>query len=79
MYFLHHRRYFNISWDYVLIGNADSKEEIAAIRKTSGDLVINSSGEIVTDPFWLFDWEKKDPNCYAQKAIAWQKLQQEKA
>ena len=23
--------------------------------------------EVVQDDFWLFDWEQKDPNCYARR------------
>lgn len=43
------------------------------MRLVSGDIVIDSkTGNIVTDPDWLWDWEKKSPNCYSQQAIRWQ-------
>ena len=51
----------------------DTLEKAKAARVVSGDLVVHwSSGRVVTDPAWLWDWEKADPNCYAQRAIRWQ-------
>ena len=45
-------------------------QEAAAFRKVSGDLVCDlATGKVVKDTSWLFDWEKADPNCYAQRII----------
>jgi hypothetical protein len=38
-------------------------------RAASGDLVFNYDLTIVTDTLWLWDWEIKDPDCYAMRAI----------
>lgn len=70
MYELHFRRWFDTLDDYQLCGKADSLDEISALRKVSGDLVVYAgTTNVVTDPFWLFPWEKKDSESYARKAI----------
>jgi hypothetical protein len=44
-------------------------------RQVSGDLVFyHQTNNIVTDPEWLFDWEKQDERCYAQKRIRRQRM-----
>ena len=59
--------------DQPVSGGFSTIEEAAAGRKLSGDLVIEtSSGRVVTDTCWLFDWEKGDPKCFAAMAIQWQ-------
>jgi hypothetical protein len=44
-------------------------EECISKRKVSGDLVLDPNGNVCKDDSWLWDWEKKDPKCYAQRAI----------
>ena len=45
-------------------------EEAREKRMVSSDLVWEeATGKIVKDPGWLFDWERKDPNAYAQQMI----------
>jgi hypothetical protein len=72
-YEIHHRRWLNTPRDYIIVGKHwffTSLEEARAARQVSGDLVVHRrTGKVVDDPTWLFDWEKTDPNCYAQKAI----------
>jgi hypothetical protein len=71
MYAVHHRRYGSNRDDYVIIAQRlHTVQEAAQLRCVSGDLVVNEwNNEIVRDTSWLFEWEKKDPNCYAQRAI----------
>jgi len=74
MFEIHHRRWFDTPKDFVSIGEFDSAFLAGKARVVSGDLVVDmSTGKIVTDESWLFSWEKDDPNCFAQRAIAWQK------
>lgn len=48
-------------------------EHAAQARVASGDLVVDAeTGKIVTDPSWLWDWEKKEPRSWARRAIEWQ-------
>lgn len=56
--------------DHVVCAQGSLQQVIAA-RKTSGDLVLTPCGDILKWKGWLFPWEKKDPNCYAQKMIRW--------
>jgi len=37
-------------------------------RVVAGDLVFNNDNTINQSEDWLWDWEKKDPKCYARKA-----------
>lgn len=79
MYEIQYRTYF---WDPYpnwlrthlrLPSGLRTLEEAKEARVVSGDLVIDSdSGKIVTDPAWLWDWEVRDADSYAQRAIAWQ-------
>jgi len=41
---------------------------LAMKRKVSGDLVINSQGEVDKSTYWLFPWERENSACYARKA-----------
>lgn len=60
----------NPSWDGT---EYDTLQGAKEARVCSGDLVVHSTtGKIVSDPLWFFEWEKIDPTCYAQKAIEWQ-------
>ena len=73
MYAIHHRRFFYSTRpeDYVVIAkNIRSIDEAKDRRWASGDLVVEqATGIIIPYHDWLWDWEKADPNCYAQKAI----------
>ncbi len=62
--------------DYVLCAkNLTSIGEAQSKRKVSGDLVVfQETMEIVPFDNWLFEWEKKNPSCYAQRAIEMAKL-----
>jgi hypothetical protein len=44
-----------------------SRKRAAEMREMAGDLVFSDSGEIDQGEDWLYDWEKKDSNCYARK------------
>jgi len=71
MYEIHFRRNYGTINDRVVVKTGiRSLEEAKNLRFTSGDLVVHiGSHRIVRDPAWLWDWEKKDLNCYAQRAI----------
>lgn len=48
----------------------DTLEKARNARFVSGDLVVYwGTTQVVNSKEWLFDWEKLDPDCYAQKAI----------
>ena len=55
--------------DYILIAKVHDLKQARAHRQVGGDLVVDETNKIVTNPNWLFDWERKDENCYAQRAI----------
>lgn len=38
------------------------------VRQLSGDLVFNDDGTINQGWWWLFGWERRDPNSYARRA-----------
>lgn len=72
LYEIHFRRDADTKEDFVNVGplGLDSLEKAKEARKVSGDLVVYYwTKEVVKDPSWLWDWEKNDPNCYAQRAI----------
>mgnify|MGYP007017461403 CR=1 FL=1 len=47
-----------------------SLEDAALDRKVSGDLVVHvETLQIVQDKGWLWGWEFKNPDCYAQKMM----------
>ena len=76
MYAIHHRKNYDTPKSFVVIAAASFREEAIQQRKMSGDLLIDlSSMKIDTKTDWLFPWEENDPQCYAQRAIAWQKKQ----
>jgi len=51
--------------------SAKTIEDAKALRYASGDLVFSAqTRKIVHDRSWLWDWEKGQENCYAQRAIA---------
>jgi hypothetical protein len=67
MYEIHFRKDKD---DYILIAKGlHTLEQACSKRQMSGDLVVDEKHQVVVDPSWLFDWEKKDPTCYAQRAI----------
>lgn len=51
----------------VILGSYLSPAGAFMERKHTGDLVFENDGEISQDDFWLFDFEKEDPNCYARR------------
>lgn len=76
MYAIHFRTNFDTPKSFVMIAGASLREDAIKQRKVSGDLLIDlSSMKIDTNMDWLFPWEEKDPQCYAQRDIAWQKKQ----
>ncbi len=68
------RKDYNNPDEFTFIAAADTLTEASSLRQVAGDLVVNCFNEIVTDPSWLFDWEKENPDCWARRAIAWQSL-----
>lgn len=75
MYEVQFRR-FLAETDYASIGFADTIEQASALRRASGDLVVEASTQkIVTDRSWLWDWEKNSEASYAHAAIRWQERQ----
>lgn len=71
MYEIHFRRSAVSKRDFSLIASGiNTLEEARNKRSVSGDLVVYASNhEVVKSYDWLFDWEKLNPNCYAQQAI----------
>lgn len=56
---------------YQICAKGQTLAEIASKRTMSGDLIFcQETKEIVQDDSWLFSWEKKDPDCYAQRKIS---------
>lgn len=61
----------NTLTNYDILGESSSLEELKKKRAMSGELVFNKKTlEIVKDNSWLFDWEKEESECYAQKMIS---------
>ena len=54
--------------EYTKYGSYPSLDAAALARKVSGDLIFKDN-KIVEDDAWLFWWEKKEPDCYAQRNI----------
>jgi hypothetical protein len=70
MYAIHYRRDLHDRDSTLLvIGGLATLEEANARRTVSGDLVVDSENRVVKDDAWLFEWEKKDPTCYARRAM----------
>lgn len=55
--------------NYLVLSYHSSLNDAGKARKTGQDLVFNEYGEIVKDQFWLWDWEKANPESYAHKCI----------
>jgi hypothetical protein len=70
MYEVHYRRWLDTPKDYSKVGEASTLEEAKNFRAVSGDLVVHrDTHKVVKDSAWLWDWERADPQCYAQRAI----------
>lgn len=71
MYAIHHRRSVNSKKDYVVVATGLRALEAAKeARIVSGDLVVYEyNHEVVGSYAWLWDWERADEMCYAQRAI----------
>ncbi len=70
---IHFRRSMGSQDDYAYIGGADTLEGAQDRRGVSGDLVVHGeTHRVVTDPSWLFPWERAESRCYAQQAIRWE-------
>ena len=71
MFEIHFRRDIDTKEDFVLVAKGlSSLEKALDERVVAGDLVVDeTTHDVVTNPSWLFDWERTDPNCYAQRAI----------
>ena len=52
-----------------VIAKRATRKDVLSKRQLAGDLVFEEGGQICEDQFWLFNWEKRDPNCYARRAI----------
>ena len=71
MYAIHFRKDFNTPNNFTIIADNLSLPEAKRLRVVSGDLVVNQkTKKVVQSDYWLWDWEKKDPSCYARKAMA---------
>lgn len=73
MYSIHYRRHLNSkrSSEYLVLATGiQTLEEAREKRIVSGDLVVyTSSGEVVKDDAWLWNWEKNNPDSWAYNAI----------
>lgn len=71
MYAIHFRRNYDSRSDFSLLHKDIPTVALAKeLRWSSGDLVVDQdTGEVVKSTEWLWDWEKQDPKCYAQRAI----------
>lgn len=69
MFAIHFRRDYNTVCDFVVVEEHLAKEDVAFKRAASGDLVIDEcTGKVVQEDWWLFEWEKAEPECYARRA-----------
>lgn len=64
-----YRDYFNRRSAFVFIGEAATLEQAKALRKTNGDLVTDSRGNVVRSEQWLWNWERKDSKSLAKMAV----------
>ena len=72
MYSIVSRRWYDTPEDMVVLHSGIlSIQEVRKLRLISGDLVVDKNGIVIQHDKWLFDWEKKDPTCYARKAQEW--------
>ena len=44
-----------------------SIRELAPLRKVAGDIIIDPQGRVAKGDWWLFPWEKENPNCYVRQ------------
>ncbi len=56
------------SGDYVQVATAETLSQAVQQRHWSGDLIYQDGG-IVQSQDWLWEWEKQEESCYAQKMI----------
>ena len=68
-YVIHPRSLKDLSDCVVLSGPHISLVQAKEHRAVSGDLVINSVGDVVQNTFWLWNWEKDDPQSYARRSL----------
>ena len=59
-------------FDFTVVGQATTLDDARETRVVSGDLVFDSeTGKIVShDDTWLWEWERRDPRCYAKRMMA---------
>lgn len=57
----------NEPFDAILIASSLSMNAAKKRREVAGDLIFNEDLTINQSDEWLFDWEKKNENCYARK------------
>lgn len=57
--------------DFVVIASGlTSLVQARKAREASGDLVIHThSGQIVQNPYWLWDYERRNPDSYAHREL----------
>lgn len=56
---------------FVTIGRADDLDEARGLRLVSGDIVVCAGTDrVVKDPSWLWEWERADPDSYANLQIS---------
>lgn len=54
----------------LIVKGLNNLKQARAKRQVGGDLVVDEkTNKIVTNPNWLFDWERHNPDCCAQRAI----------
>ena len=66
------RDYHTVETDHTQVaeGRSFSTLEGAAVNRcASGDIVL-FNGRVVLSQKWLWDWEKADPNSFAQKVLS---------
>ena len=64
------RYYQDWNSQYILIATCASLDEARELRKVSGDLVVDSTTNVVVaDPRWLWDWETKAEHSYARQHL----------
>jgi hypothetical protein len=56
--------------DCVLVAEVPNRWLAKNSRQVSGDLVFDATtNRLELGYWWLWDWERKDPNCYARQQI----------
>lgn len=70
MFEIHFRKWRDNPQAFSLVGKATTLEEARDKRCMSGDLVVHAgTHRIVKSQKWLWDWEQKNSDSYAQRAI----------